>query len=366
MQYDDLMTHTVWVIPMIHTHDSWVIPKTSILFIYSSNLLLMHFHAVSLQHFQSHSFNRTLFTHIFIARYFSFLQWFIEMTHHDDSFATYSSTMPFYCERTLTFSTFYFSALSSKIYESYNVTHIMTHIYSSFCIRNVSKILKILNKYRFIIRPFIWVISYADVGGQHCLCPVRTCPCLVFVRNFRKIVFGVCMLSGFLKNADRNVRCLSAVWIQAWFCLSRFCPLSGILYKILTVVYLSGQIMTRQSFPDFHCPCPPTSALTSEMGIYALKFKAWTSGEIGRIGWNTWRQWNSFVRFSGFLKGATEAWPIRTSKTILIWLIFRFQWLASLWPWKTSHWIRKVLSKIKLRSDNESCLRSIPPSGGLL
>ena len=53
-----------------------------------------------------------------------------------------------------------------------------------------------------------------------------SCPCLVFVRIFQKIVSGVC-LSG--------------------LCLSRFC--------------LSGRTRTRQSYPDFRCPCPPTSAM---------------------------------------------------------------------------------------------------------
>ena len=142
---------------MSHTNESysWVIQKTSILFIYSSNLLLMHFHAVFLQHFQSHSFNRTfsriLLSHVIFHFCNDSSKWLIMMIHSP----LIVQSCPFYCERTLTF---YFSALSSKIYESYNVKHIMTHIYSSFCIRNVSKILKILNKYRFIIRHFIWVI----------------------------------------------------------------------------------------------------------------------------------------------------------------------------------------------------------------
>ena len=51
-------------------------------------------------------------------------------------------------------------------------------------------------------------LDQTDVGGQHC-------PCLVFVRIFRNIVSDVCLLSG-------------------------FCP------------YFS---------PDFHCPCPPISAM---------------------------------------------------------------------------------------------------------
>ena len=47
-----------------------------------------------------------------------------------------------------------------------------------------------------------------------------SCPCLVFVRIFRKILSGVCLLSGFCPDFLSGV-CLSG------FCLSRFCPLSG-------------------------------------------------------------------------------------------------------------------------------------------
>ena len=55
-------------------------------------------------------------------------------------------------------------------------------------------------------------------------------PCLVFVRIFRKILFGVCLMSG-------------------------FCPYSWKLY----VVCLSGRTRMRQSYPNFHCPCPSRS-----------------------------------------------------------------------------------------------------------
>ena len=48
----------------------------------------------------------------------------------------------------------------------------------------------------------------------------RSCPCLVFVRIFRKILSGVCLLSGFCPD------CLSGVCLFG-FCMSRFCPLSG-------------------------------------------------------------------------------------------------------------------------------------------
>ena len=48
-----------------------------------------------------------------------------------------------------------------------------------------------------------------------------SCPCLVFVRIFQKILSGVCLLSGFCPDFLSGV-CLSV------FYLSRFCPLSGL------------------------------------------------------------------------------------------------------------------------------------------
>ena len=48
----------------------------------------------------------------------------------------------------------------------------------------------------------------------------RSCPCPVFVRIFRKVLSGVCPVSGFCQNSLSGV-CLSG------FCLSRFCPVSG-------------------------------------------------------------------------------------------------------------------------------------------
>ena len=53
-------------------------------------------------------------------------------------------------------------------------------------------------------------------------------PSLVFVRIFRKILTGVCLLSGFSKKSF---------------------PLSACLF---------GRTRTRQKCPDFRCPCPPT------------------------------------------------------------------------------------------------------------
>ena len=75
-----------------------------------------------------------------------------------------------------------------------------------------------------------------------------SCPCLVFVRIFWKIVSGVCLGS---------VSCPDSVRIFRKKC----CPVSVCpdYRKKLPVVCLSGRTRTRQSCPDFHCPCPPTS-----------------------------------------------------------------------------------------------------------
>ena len=120
---------------------SWVIPKTSILFIYSSNLFWCIF-----MHFNCNIFNRTLliahFSRKLLSQSFHFCndssKWLITMIHSP----TIVQSCFFYCERTLNI----FSALSFTIYESYNIAHIMTHIYSSFCTRNITEIHKILNK----------------------------------------------------------------------------------------------------------------------------------------------------------------------------------------------------------------------------
>ena len=79
-----------------------------------------------------------------------------------------------------------------------------------------------------------------------------SCPCLIFVRIFRKIVSGVCLLSGF------SVRCLSIRTLSVSI-LSAVRILSGFFEKTLSAVCLSGRARTRQSCPDFRCPCPPTS-----------------------------------------------------------------------------------------------------------
>ena len=147
--------------------------------------------------------------------------------------------------------------------------------YSKFQTRNSHSRFKIFN-----FKPqlsFGGKMSFcSDVGGQHC-------PCLVFVRIFRRILSGVYRLSGLCPDSLSGV-CLSG------FCLSHFCPLSGFCpefckktypmsvcpnsvcldfvrcpdfvrnSKKLSVVCLSGRTKTRQSCPDFRCPCPPTFA----------------------------------------------------------------------------------------------------------
>ena len=86
------------------------------------------------------------------------------------------------------------------------------------------------------------------------LCPVSVCPdsvcldsvrCQDSVRIFRKKAF----------------RCLSVRTLSVSI-LSAVRVLSGFLKKTLSAVCLSGRTRTRQSCPDFRCPCPPTSAQT--------------------------------------------------------------------------------------------------------
>ena len=96
---------------------------------------------------------------------------------------------------------------------------------------------------------FVRCLDYVRI-----LCPVSVCPdsvcldsvrCLDFVRNFVK----------------KTVRCLS-VRILSVSILSAVRILSEIFEKTLSVVCLSGRTRTRQSCPDFRCPCPPTSGLS--------------------------------------------------------------------------------------------------------
>ena len=120
---------------------------------------------------------------------------------------------------------------------------------------------------------------FPDVGGQHCPCPVLVSflsgfpvkSCLVSVcytdsfRIFHPV--SVSILSGnFVKNA---VQCLS---VRIFCPDSVYCSNSvRILEKKLPVFSLSDRTRTRQSCPDFHCTCPPTSGL-SKIGDESLKF----------------------------------------------------------------------------------------------
>ena len=101
--------------------------------------------------------------------------------------------------------------------------------------------------------------SGPDVDGQHC-------PCLFFIRIFRKILFGVCLLSGFCPLSVcpdfKEKGCLVSVGPDFFYVDSVRCrDFVWIFKKTLSVVCLSGRTRTRQNCPDFCCPCPPTSAL---------------------------------------------------------------------------------------------------------
>ena len=109
-------------------------------------------------------------------------------------------------------------------------------------------------------------MSQTDVGGQHCPCPVR----VSFLPGFsgKSCPVSVCPDSVCLDS----VRCQDSVRIfrkKAFRCLSvrtlsvsipsAVRVLSGFLKKTLSAVCLSVRTRTRQSCPDFRCPCPPTS-----------------------------------------------------------------------------------------------------------
>ena len=109
---------------------------------------------------------------------------------------------------------------------------------------------------------------------------------LEYVRWLSLVRFSwqICPVSGFCPDSLSGV-CLSG------YCLSRFCPLSGFCpefrkkrcpvsvcpdsvcldsvrcpdsvgnFRKDAVCCLSVRTRTRQSCPDFRCPCPPTSGL---------------------------------------------------------------------------------------------------------
>ena len=85
----------------------------------------------------------------------------------------------------------------------------------------------------------------------------------------------VLSVSRFCPDFPENpVRCLSGV-CPDFFCLDSVrCPdFVRILKKTQSVVCLSGRTRTRQSCPDFRCPCPPTSASYPE--YYQFNCELW-------------------------------------------------------------------------------------------
>ena len=98
-----------------------------------------------------------------------------------------------------------------------------------------AKCLPVPNKY--ILNNFTSCKIYQTSADRTVHVLSMSCPCLVFVRIFRKIVSDVCLLSG-IQDSGYSVRLL-----DSGICLSR----------------LYGRKRTRQSCPDFYCPCPPTS-----------------------------------------------------------------------------------------------------------
>ena len=87
----------------------------------------------------------------------------------------------------------------------------------------------------------------------------RSCPCPVFVRIFRKVLSGVCPVSGLCPDF------LSAVRI-----LSRF------FRKSLSGVCLSDRTRTRQRCPDFYCRYPLNSccSVVQHLGLIRKKIPA--------------------------------------------------------------------------------------------
>ena len=88
-----------------------------------------------------------------------------------------------------------------------------------------SKIFRIQKFGNFIRNRFQWFSSDRLTTRRRPTALSVSCPCLVFIGIFRKIISGVCLLSrfcpDFLFGVYRRV-CLSE------FCLSRFCQLSGL------------------------------------------------------------------------------------------------------------------------------------------
>ena len=112
-----------------------------------------------------------------------------------------------------------------------------------------------------------------DSLGPDSLSGILDSDCLDSVRIFLKKYFPmsfcpdfVCLDSVRCQDSVRifrkkTFRCLSVRTLSVSI-LSAVRILSGFLEKTLSAVCLSGRARTRQSCPDFRCPCPPTSAQT--------------------------------------------------------------------------------------------------------
>ena len=120
----------------------------------------------------------------------------------------------------------------SKIFSHLHISNIvLNYAFSNFYLvrtfevdikeQNIfkSKIFRIQKFGNFIRNRFQWFSSDRLTTRRRPTALSVSCPCLVFVWIFRKIISGVCLLSRFCPDFLSGV-CLSE------FCLSRFCQLS--------------------------------------------------------------------------------------------------------------------------------------------
>ena len=107
----------------------------------------------------------------------------------------------------------------------------------------------------------------ADVGGQHCPCPV------LVSFHVRKKVSGVCLLSGFCPDF------LSGFSVRI-FCLdSVSCPNSVRTFIKIAVRCLPVRIFRPEKdeteLSGFYCPCPPTSVATPYFVLRLSQLTRW-------------------------------------------------------------------------------------------
>ena len=95
-----------------------------------------------------------------------------------------------------------------------------------------------------------------------------SCPCLVLVRIFRKILPVVCLRSGFCPVSA----CPDFISLDSVRCPN----FDRIFVKKLPIVCLSGCTRTAQRYTDFWCPCPPTS------GLMEFVCKHWRNSQLGK------------------------------------------------------------------------------------